>query len=531
VGRPLLSLCMIVKNEEKNLPRCLESVQGQVDEIVVVDTGSSDRTVEVASQYGARVLTHPWNGDFSAARNVSLDHASGDWVLWLDADEELLQAPDGSTLKKMADSGAAEAYLVPVQNMRLDGSFTAHYAVRFFRKLEGIRFEGKAHESVGDWLLRQNARIERSPVAIRHWGYAVTDAELQRKLDRNLELLKAQLERDPNNSYVHYYIGMTLVGKEDFEGSFRHLQRAHELGPETPNMECLVANMLAYHQLHRCNYGEAEKWARRSLAITPQQHTARMFLGIALYNQRRFAEALPLLQSAYQFQRLPLERRRSDISLEHSYGEKELLWAVARSAFETGSYPLAYQFLQRLARSGGSDAAALTLQGLTALALESFRSAVAHFDHARALGASWQQIGAPWTYGLLQLGRLDDALAVLGEAGASFFRNENAEQTFALLVERCFEASRISPLVRALERIAQNAPVPPHVLDALAVCHIKSGSYEKAAVALDALLEKDPGNLEVRRRLAAVWVRLGRETMAARLLRSYRRDGTASAAP
>ncbi len=86
---PLISLCMIVKNEEKNLPRCLESVRGLVDEIVVLDTGSEDNTVSVAESFGAKVYHMPWPGSFSAARNESLKKAGGNWILYLDADEAL----------------------------------------------------------------------------------------------------------------------------------------------------------------------------------------------------------------------------------------------------------------------------------------------------------------------------------------------------------------------------------------------------------------------------------------------------------
>ena len=81
---------MIVKNEEEMLPGCLEAVRDAVDEMVIVDTGSSDRTVEIAESFGAKVVHFPWNGSFADARNCSLDHATGDWVLYLDADEHLV---------------------------------------------------------------------------------------------------------------------------------------------------------------------------------------------------------------------------------------------------------------------------------------------------------------------------------------------------------------------------------------------------------------------------------------------------------
>ncbi|MGH9426892.1 MAG: glycosyltransferase family 2 protein, partial [Terriglobia bacterium] len=89
--RPKLSLCMIVKNEQRWLEDCLNSVKELVDEMIIVDTGSRDNTVEIAQRFGARLFDHPWSGDFSEARNHSLGSATGDWILVLDADEKLAQ--------------------------------------------------------------------------------------------------------------------------------------------------------------------------------------------------------------------------------------------------------------------------------------------------------------------------------------------------------------------------------------------------------------------------------------------------------
>jgi tetratricopeptide (TPR) repeat protein len=412
-----------------------------------------------------------------------------------------------------------DGYLMPIQNMKLDGTFTAHFAVRFFRKLDGIRFEGKAHESVGDGLLRQGARIERSTVAIRHWGYAITEERLQEKLDRNLKLLMAQAEKDPNDSYAHYYIGMSLIGKKDFEGGYRHLQKAHELGPATPNMECLVLNMLAYYHLHHGNHHKAEELTRRSLSITPLQHTGRLFLGIALYNQKKYREALPLLREAYQFQRLPLDRRRSDLSLEHAYGEAELLWAVARSAYEIGNFPLAYQFAQRLREAGAADGSVLMLQALSALGLGAFQEATSVFQKAQDMGASWAHIAAPWIYAQLHLGRLHEARDLLEKAGPDFFENGESEKTFGLFVERHWEAGEMAELIQTLTRLAAMDSIPLAVLDALALSLIKQEQYSDAVTVLEKMLQRDPGNLQIKKRLAAVYARLGHGARAADLLR------------
>src|SRR5512141_1205846 len=102
-----LSLCMIMRDEEEHLARCLRSVQGVVDEIVIVDTGSVDRSIEVAESFGARILNEEWKGDFSAPRNTGIDAATGDWILVLDADEELV---DGSRLRELLHDEAIEGY-------------------------------------------------------------------------------------------------------------------------------------------------------------------------------------------------------------------------------------------------------------------------------------------------------------------------------------------------------------------------------------------------------------------------------------
>lgn len=518
---PTISLCMIVKNEARNLPRCLESVKGQVDEIVIVDTGSDDGTLDVAARYGAKCLTTAWNNDFSAARNVSLEHASGEWILWLDADEELLPPPYGITLRQLATEAQGGAFLVPIENVLPDGKSSVHCAVRFFRKFDGIRFEGKAHEHVGNWLLRHRIPLDRSPVAIRHWGYATSKDLLVQKLDRNLKLLEEQVSQNPRESFAHYCLGMTFLAKNEFDRSLRHFERALELGPPTDNLESLVLNMLSFHQLHRRKYLEAERLARRSLETTPEQHTARLFLGLAFYHQHDYARALPLLAGAYQFQRLPFERRRSDLSLEQYYDEAELVWVVAHSAYEVGRYSLAHQFLQRLTRLvQPPNATIMVLSGLCAVALGAFKEAVSCFDEARRLGAPWSDMGAPWVHALIHSGLLDQALSILQDSGLEFFDHPQAENVFGLLVERHFQADLVQPLVRVLARLANGEGSPIVLLDALAICWIKLQKFGEAARVLENLLARDGDNREVQRRLAAVYARMGREDMVARVLQS-----------
>ena len=149
-----LSLCMIVRDEEEMLPRCLTAVKDAVDEIVIVDTGSTDRTVEIARSFGARVIEQPWTGSFSDARNTSFDAATSDWVMYLDADEVLV-AEDVAKLRAVTGRTWREAFYLVETNYTGesgDGTALTHNALRVFRNRPEYRFEGRLHEQIAQHL-------------------------------------------------------------------------------------------------------------------------------------------------------------------------------------------------------------------------------------------------------------------------------------------------------------------------------------------------------------------------------------------
>ncbi|MCS6949265.1 MAG: tetratricopeptide repeat protein [bacterium] len=205
--RPRLSLCMIAKNEEEFIEGCLQSVQGLVDEIVVVDTGSTDRTVEIAKRYGAKVVHHPWRDDFSDARNVSIQHATGDWGLWLDADERLDRASAEAIRRAICDYSFG-GYLLEIHNEMgdspEDGVFI-HRACRVFRLLPGTRFEGRVHEQVMPSLERQGYEVAfLKGAVIRHLGYRSRVVQQRNKNERAIRLLQMELQQDPDNLFQRF---------------------------------------------------------------------------------------------------------------------------------------------------------------------------------------------------------------------------------------------------------------------------------------------------------------------------------------
>ena len=164
---PTLSLCMIVKDEEKFLPTCLESVKDHVDEIIIVDTGSTDRTVEVATKYNAKIYYHPWENSFSKARNYSLNYATCDWVLILDADEEL-EKEDACKLREVIKDNEVNVINLPVFYKPKGGkNLSVSSSERIFKNYQGIHYEGIVHNK----LIYIQVSEENVDIRLYHYGY------------------------------------------------------------------------------------------------------------------------------------------------------------------------------------------------------------------------------------------------------------------------------------------------------------------------------------------------------------------------
>ena len=230
-SRPLLSVCMIVKNEEANLDRCLRSVHQVADEIVVVDTGSQDRTVEIAQHYGAKVSHFEWCDDFAAARNAALARATGRWVLQMDADEELVTNGAGQ-LRRLV-SGATPTcwgFFVPCQLYELrDGCQTYHTIRRLllFRNHPDLRYFSRIHEHVR--YTGKGPRPEfpyTDDLTILHYGYLPDQVELKQKHERNLRLLRQAVAEEPEEPFHLFNLGQQLFSMGRPAEAIEPLQRA-----------------------------------------------------------------------------------------------------------------------------------------------------------------------------------------------------------------------------------------------------------------------------------------------------------------
>ncbi|HET7047124.1 MAG TPA: glycosyltransferase [Solirubrobacteraceae bacterium] len=227
-----LSLCMIVRDEEEMLPRCLAAVAPAVDEIVIVDTGSVDRTVEIAHEFGAKVIHREWTGSFSDARNVSFEAATSDWLMYLDADEVLV-AEDVKRLRALTGRIWKEAfYLVETSYTGdvEDGSAVTNSALRIFRNRPHYRFEGRLHEQIAHHLpTYAHNRIEQTSVRVEHFGYLGAVRDAKEKSTRNIDLLRAQQRESAPSAFLHFNIGTEYAVIGDHGSALIEFERAWEM--------------------------------------------------------------------------------------------------------------------------------------------------------------------------------------------------------------------------------------------------------------------------------------------------------------
>jgi len=259
-----LSLAMIAKNEARCLARCLRSVRAIADEIIVTDTGSTDDTVKIASENGAKVSHFAWINDFAAARNFALTQATGDWILVLDADEwasEIL----ANEIRKFIAGPPQIGRLKIVSDFRHHGQTqqSSTFVSRLFPR--GAKFEGRIHEQIVSDLPRVNLRGE-----LWHDGYLET-----KKSERNVKMLQAEIAREPRSAYLHYQLALEFTSLGQPQKAFTCLQQSRAtMQPSDPFAPNVIVDFLyAAMELKQFEAGlEAIRASEDRLADFPDFH-------------------------------------------------------------------------------------------------------------------------------------------------------------------------------------------------------------------------------------------------------------------
>ncbi len=325
--KPTIAACLIVKNEEHFLAGCLESIRNCVDEIIVVDTGSTDLTVDIAKEFGAKIFQFPWNGNFSAARNESVRQCTTDWVLSIDADERL---EIGSKEKIDAVIVSKERYAVSVliqgQHHLASGVVEQVNAYpRIFRRHPKIFFEGVVHEQILPSLQRMGKSVSQSDIVIHHLGYGESLEKVREKSVRNIKLLEAQLAASAEDDYARYQIGNSYVVLQEYDSARGYLERVVESSEVNKSIKASASNLLVEVELSKMNIDRAEQWCRRSLEFVQNQTMARWFLSGILAHNGNFTESLQLIKSLRMASNVPTGLAHDLVISANQMDERSLL--------------------------------------------------------------------------------------------------------------------------------------------------------------------------------------------------------------
>ena len=249
----LLSAAIIVRDEAEHLDGCLSSLRGLVDEIVVVDTGSSDASVEVAARHGAIVAHEPWRGDFATPRNRSLDLATGEWILYVDADERVRAGDDRERRRQIAAATGHAAFRVPLVPRV---GWTPYLEYRLWRHDPDVRFSGRMHESIVSAIHTAAQRDGRTVVAsdvltIEHLGY---ERDQERKYQRDEPILLAALREHPERVFYYDHLARIYqaLGRDDEAVAMwtRGIELARERGGPDHDDRLLWVGLI-WHELER----------------------------------------------------------------------------------------------------------------------------------------------------------------------------------------------------------------------------------------------------------------------------------------
>lgn len=299
-GRPLLSMAMMVKNEERFLEEALRSAQGFCDELVVVDTGSTDRTVEIARDLGAVVSHFPWNDSFSEARNVTLRRSTGRWIAVLDADERF-RGTDPAAIRKHLVPGSNHPYegiSLKVTNTRLDGTPISHFhSVRLFPNDARLGYRGRVHNAFGAMVddgPRIDARIY-TPLEVVHLGYDPTLYAERKKAARSLPLIERTVAEEPENHQYRYYLGREylLLGRLDDARAqlTRTIVGIDRDGGRGPRVEAAVHLMQALMRLE-APMVEVVRVGQQALSQAPEHPDLWFETARALAIGKRYGDAI-----------------------------------------------------------------------------------------------------------------------------------------------------------------------------------------------------------------------------------------------
>ncbi|MDO8740585.1 MAG: polysaccharide deacetylase family protein [Candidatus Woesearchaeota archaeon] len=311
LATPTLSACMIVKNEENVIKRCLDSIKDIADEIIVVDTGSEDKTIEIAESFGAKIIKHEWKNDFSEARNAYLQSAASDWILTIDADE-VIDRKDLLNIKRIMEFEDFDAFRLMLFNYSNNENdvgwvklsekregYSGYLPIelaRLFRNNKKYRYEGAVHEAIENSIMKNKGRISSIDIPIHHFGGF--DETLKEKQLKYLEYSKKRLEKNPKD--VKACCDIALINFKflnNTEEAIKSLSRAVEADKKYIRSYIILGEIY----VHLKKYEDAISCYEKIIKIDNKNSDAYFNLGQVYFELKKYKESGEFYKKALEF--------------------------------------------------------------------------------------------------------------------------------------------------------------------------------------------------------------------------------------
>lgn len=564
VSNTSVSACMIVKNEEEMLPECLDSIRDWVDEIIIVDTGSTDKTVEIAESYGAKLFHQPWEGNFSKHRNYSIQQATSDWIFIIDADERMYQE-DIARLRSLMNQDDINIISINVYNVygKREETTTFLPSVRLWRKNIGLHYEGIVHNLLN---LGMEHPVVRANVRLKHLGYDLSPEKMKQKFERTQALLEKQLEDNPDNAFALFNYAQLLKGDKsrgtDYpthnipaikKAAGRAVEITDPKNKRERHIHLMCLDQLAWASFYDEAYDDAERYMNQALTLKPDYLDPLLLAGHLYARQERWEEA----KTGYQRYLDTAKQYNADIEtdpliLAHINSEASAYYSLGLIAEREADTKLAKEYyLQALAVDSGFietnnrlaqlyahendfanakkyftrqlELSKETPEALLGLALiyqheQNYNLADSYFKKAINNNQFDAQPKIKYAQFLINLNREKEAEEILEKTTLSGTEVVSVKQ---MLAETYFSSGKYKKAAEIYEKLSGENTTNAELWNDFANCYFKMKQLDKAIPLYEKAIILDPSSAIITRNLGLAYAGEGKYEAAKEQLESY----------